>query len=268
MILNTRTWGIASHDAVICLHGITQHGGIFEPLARRLVDRNYFVIALDLRGHGESGREPPWSIDTHVNDVIETIDGLGIKTPAWLGHSFGGRVAATAAVRSPERVARLALLEPGLDIPADIALKYAEIDRLDWSFATVEGATNALLSNDRMAMVPRDAIVTYVEDDVRRGPDGRFRFRFCPSAAVVAWSEMTRVPPQIAPIPTLLVCAEQSFLDLVAQMRQHKEVLGKLLTAVTVPNGHNVMWESPAETIEAIERFLEDANPVSSSEVV
>jgi hypothetical protein len=33
--------------------------------------------------------------------------------------------------------------------------------------------------------------------------------------------------------------------------------LGDLLTTVTVPNGHNVLWESPAETIEAIEQFLD-----------
>ena len=35
-------------------------------------------------------------------------------------------------------------------------------------------------------------------DDVRKGPDGRFRFSFCPGAAVVAWSEMTLPAPPIA----------------------------------------------------------------------
>ena len=256
MRLHTRTWGAAKADAVVCLHGITQHGGVFEPLAQRLVGGGRHVAALDLRGHGESGREPPWSVATHVDDVLETLDALGIERAAWIGHSFGGRVAAELAARAPERVGRLALLDAGLHVPPERALRQAEIDRLDWSFTTVAGATNAMLASDSIVAAPEEVVAAYVEQDVQRGPDGRLRFRFCPSAVVVAWSEMALPPPPIAQLPTLMVAAMAPLFDGREQIRRYRAALGPLLTVATVPNGHNVLWESPVETTGALESFL------------
>ena len=142
-------------------------------------------------------------------------------------------------------------------MPPERALRSAEIERLDWSFATVDGAVNALLSNEAIVASPREVVAAFVKDDVRKGPDGRFRFSFCPSTVVVAWSEMTLPPPPIARVPTLLVAAEKPLFDGSRQRRRYEEELGDLLTRVDVPNGHNVLWESPEETIEAVEQFLE-----------
>lgn len=259
MIQETRRWGPASKDSVVCLHGVAHHGGVFERLGKRLAERGHSVVAVDLRGHGKSDRKPPWNTETHVDDLQETIDALEIETATLIGHSFGGRIAAAFAVQAPETVRRLGLLDAGLGIDPDRALRSAEIERLDWSFATVDGAVNAFLSSDSMVAAPRDVITAFVEDDVRKGPDGRFRFSFCPSTAVVAWSEGTLPPPPVASIPTLLLTAESSFIDGSAQRHRYEEALGDLLTAVTVSNGHNVLWESPDETIGAIEGFLEPA---------
>jgi len=99
-------------------------------------------------------------------------------------------------------------------------------------------------------------VAAFVQDDVQKGPDGRIRFSFCPSAVVVAWSEMVLPPPPVARIPTLLVRAEVALYDGSAQAQRYSEELGDLLTVTEVPNGHNVLWESPLETIGAIERFL------------
>lgn len=256
MALHVRNWGGASGEPVVCLHGLTQHGGIFERLGRELAARGRRVVALDLRGHGESERLPPWDMGTHVADVLETLDALGIERAAWIAHSFGGRVLAELAARAPERVERLALLEPGMGVPAAHALRQSELDRLDWSFATVEGATNAVLASDTMASAPEDVVSAYVAGDVQRGPDGRFRFSFCPSAAVVAWSDMVRPDPPIAALPTLLIVSMAPLFDPRDQIRRYRDALGPLLTVATVPNGHNVLWESPLETGAAIEAFL------------
>lgn len=256
MVLRTRRWGQEDARGVVCVHGIAQHGGIFEGLGERLAARGHSMTAVDLRGHGESGREPPWNTDTHLGDLLETVDSLGIESVVWVGHSFGGRLAAELAARFPERAERLVMLDPGLAVPPDRALQSAEIERLDWSFATVDGAVNALLSNDGIVASPREVVAAYVRDDVRKGADGRFRFRFSPSAVVVAWNEMTLPPPPIARIPTLLVHAEVPLADGSAHRRKYMEELGELLTVTEVPNGHNMLWESPQETIGAIEGFL------------
>lgn len=265
MVLETRRWGNPAAEAVVCLHGVTQHSGVFEELGRGLAAAGHPVLAVDLRGHGESGREPPWSTETHAADVLETLDAAGIETATWVGHSFGGRIAAALAAASTERTRRLVLLDPGLEVPPQRALRSAEIERLDWSFATVDGALNALLSSESVVAAPRQTVDAFVRDDLRKGPDGRFRFSFCPSAAVVAWSEVTLPAPALALVPTLLVRAEVPLYDADALVARYAEELGDLLTAVTVPNGHNVLWEAPGETIAAIERFLGPATAGQSA---
>jgi lipase len=259
MVLKVRRWGVPNAHSMVCIHGVTQHGGIFDGLGRQLAERGNSVVAVDLRGHGGSDRNPPWNVDTHVNDLIETLDANGIERVTWIGHSFGARLAATAAAGASERTARLALLDPGLEVSAAAALRSAEIERLDWSFATVDGALNALLSSDSVVAAPREVVKAFVLDDVRKGPDGRFRFSFCPSAVVVAWSEMTLPAPPIAQLPTLVVRAAVPLVDGGAQESRYREALGDLLTVTTVPNGHNVLWESPLETTKAIEQFLGSA---------
>jgi hypothetical protein len=53
-----------------------------------------------------------------------------------------------------------------------------------------------------------------------------------------------------------VVRAEVPLFDGSAQAARYRDALGDLLTEVTVPNGHNVLWESPAETLSAVGRFL------------
>jgi lipase len=256
MVLATRRWGSAAAECVVCVHGIAQHGGIFAELGERLAARGHSVLAVDLRGHGSSEHLPPWSTETHVADLFETLDAFEIERVTWVAHSFGGRLAAAAAAEDPERAQSLVLLDPAAEVPPAAALQSAEVERLDWSFATSEGAVNALLSSGRTVAAPREVVAAYVEEDLRRGPDGRLRFSFSPSAVVVAWSEMVLPAPPIAQLPTLVVRPEVPLFDPGIQVPRYREALGGLLSETTVPNGHNVLWESPAETISAIERFV------------
>jgi lipase len=257
VLLHTRQWGSTTGRPVVCVHGLTQHGGIFEGLGSELSEIGCRVVSVDLRGHGDSGREPPWNTEAHVDDLLETADSLEIQSAAWIGHSFGGRLITALAAGAPERADAVALLDPGLSVPAAYALKSAEIDRLDWSFASVEGAVNALLSADTVVAAPRDTVAEYVSGDLRRGTDGRLRFSFSPAAAVVAWSEVTLPPPAIAQLPTLLVRPVTSAIHSRTEDRRYRNALGSQLTMAAVPHGHNVLWESPAETRAAIVDFLE-----------
>ncbi|NJP31477.1 alpha/beta fold hydrolase [Micromonospora sp. HSS6-12] len=66
------------------------------------------VIALDLRGYGES-ELPPAPFANH-DDVAGLLDALGIERAALVGWSFGGAVAIDTALAHPDRVTALALL--------------------------------------------------------------------------------------------------------------------------------------------------------------
>jgi lipase len=257
MELKTHRWGPEAPESVVCIHGLTQHGRVFEPLGQRLSELGHSVVAVDLRGHGGSAVDPPWNVDTQAEDVLETLDALGIqRVTCLIGHSFGGRVAVTVAARAEDRIASVALLDPGLQIPAKRALRSAEVERRDWSFATVDGGVRAVLSNEATIAPSEAAVRAFVEDDMREGPDGRLRFSFCPSAVVVAWSEMVLPPPPIAARPTLFIQPATPLTDTGAQHERYRHALGEQLTVVEVPNGHNVLWESPAETLGAIADFI------------
>jgi len=245
--------------AVVCVHGIGQHGGIFEGLAQRLGRLGYSVTAVDLRGHGSSGRQPPWDLETHIADLEETVAAAGIECPTWVAHSFGGKVVAALASRKPELAQRLVLLDPGLEVPPDHALRRAEIDRLDWSFATVDGATAALVGAGVPASA-RDAIARFVKEDAKPGPDQRLRLSASPGATVVAWSEMCRPLPPLAQLETLVVRTEDESLNSAEIERRLEAELGPLLRIARVPHGHNVLWEAPEETAAAVGSFLGPAS--------
>jgi pimeloyl-ACP methyl ester carboxylesterase len=63
------------------------------------------VVALDLGGHGESGKDrKQWSVSGLAGDVEAVVKALGLKRVILVGHSMGGPVALAAAKRMPATV--------------------------------------------------------------------------------------------------------------------------------------------------------------------
>ena len=63
------------------------------------------VVAIDLGGHGESGRNrEPWTIESISRDVVAVLDSLDLTDVLLVGHSMGGPVSLMAAAKRPGRV--------------------------------------------------------------------------------------------------------------------------------------------------------------------
>ena len=252
MTLNAYEWGEPDAATVVCLHGVSSYGGRFDRLAGPLADR-YHVIGLDLLGHGHSPWQPPWDVDAHLDAILATVpDGPAI----WIGHSFGGRLAAELAARDPDRVERIVLLDPALRVLPQVALDLAELERSDVSYATVEEAVQVRYDNGRVLLAPRGLVIESDRGHMEPGPDGRLRYRYCKSAVIAAWSVMASEPPAPAKVPTLFVLGADSWLTVPDEIEQYRDGLGDLVEVVTVPGGHTVYWDALAETQEAIEAFL------------
>lgn len=247
MRLNAHEWGPPDGAPVVCLHGLTGHAGRFADLAGVLVDRR--VVAVDLRGHGRSTWAPPWGIAQHVADLLETAELLGVDAAPWIGHSFGGRLVAELALRRPELVARAVLLDPALHIEPTVAAGRAALARTDVSFASADEAIDTRLSDGTLVSTPRATLEREMRDHLVEGPDGRLRYRVCPEAAIVAWSEMASAPPPWPSCPTLVVLGDRSWIPVEVPVRDEIEVL-------RVPGGHSVLWDDFDLTATAIARFL------------
>lgn len=233
----------------MCLHGVTGHGGRFRTLGEGgLPGRR--VLAPDLRGHGESGAEPPWTTEAHVADALETASEAGVERADWVGFSFGGRVAAALAAAAPERVARLVLLDPALQLEPATCLEQAESELEDLSFGSIDEAIEDRLAAGTLFHTPRELLEQEMGENLVAGEDGRLRHRHSRVAAIGAWSEMAAMAPPVADVPTLIVRGERSWVPVDLGRYPDAQV-------TRVPGGHSVLWDAFDHTAAAVRGFLD-----------
>ncbi len=91
------TAGDPAHPPIMLIHGWAQQFTCWQALADRLADR-FHLVALDLRGHGASGKpdDPAAYTDTRLwgDDIAAVIAAEGLQRPTLVGWSYGSRVIA------------------------------------------------------------------------------------------------------------------------------------------------------------------------------
>jgi len=251
MLLHTYEWGDADAPALLCLHGVTGHGERFRRLAEQRWSKRFRVIAPDLRGHGRSEWEPPWTFETHVADIVETLDALGVEQADVAGHSFGGRLVLELAAAHPERLRRAVLLDPAIQILPHVALAVADLEHGEKVYASA-----AEYADDRGdgPMTPRELVLedAGLHCDVRS--DGMLVRRTCQSAAVSIYCELASAPPppDTLTVPTLLIYAPAYGLVWDEQV----EAYADRAQVMQVPGMHMVIWDAEEAVGEAVEGFL------------
>lgn len=251
-MLFVREWGSPAGAPVVCLHGVMGVGTRFRRLAQDvLTDRR--VLAIDLRGHGRSTHEPRWDINTHLADLRATLDAHDVGPADFIGFSFGGRLTLELAATDSDRVRRMVLLDPAVQLSPETAAQMAEQVRNDQTFANEAEAVAA-----RMAGLKR-ADAQMVADDMAGEfaptEDGRLAYRVSRSAVVAAYGEMATPARFPSPRPTLLVRAAEGVVsdENVAAL---KATLGRDLTVVEVEGSHSVLWDAYEQTVSAGAQYL------------
>jgi len=97
-IFFTDTGGDA--DPVILVHGITENSTFWAPVADRLTSTNR-IIALDLRGHGQSSNAESYDLAAMASDVVAVAEATGVDRPQIVGHSLGGAVVSAVGAAYP-----------------------------------------------------------------------------------------------------------------------------------------------------------------------
>lgn len=113
-----REYGKANRQTIICLPGLTRNSKDFHEIATHL-STQYWVLSPDLRGRGQSDHDPRWKNyhpGTYVKDVWKLLDELNTKEVIILGTSLGGLMAMIMAEQRPGHIRAVIMNDIGPQI--------------------------------------------------------------------------------------------------------------------------------------------------------
>lgn len=149
--------GVPLRGVVLLVHGLGEHAGRYDHVARRLNDWGFAVRGYDQHGHGESGgRRGGLPSDTRLlDDLADIVDSTRARmaptTPLiLLGHSLGGLVAARFVSLALRPVQALVLSSPAFDpgLNAVQKLLLAVLPKIAPNLRVGNGLDPSLLSHD------------------------------------------------------------------------------------------------------------------------
>lgn len=250
--------------AVVLLHGFGDTGDMWAPLARDLA-KDHTVVVPDLRGMGLSSI-PAGGYDkkTQAGDVRAVLASLGIEHSVVIGHDIGTMVAYAYAARYPQRTERLVVMDapvPGIPPWNDIVRS-----PLLWHFDFGGADMERLVAGRERIYLDRFwndfAGDPHKVDEATREHYAKLYAR--PGAMRAAFSQFRSIREDAVDneasnktrltMPVLAVGGEKSFgANEAIVMRNAADNV----TEVVVPGaGHWLMEEAPAQTIQAIRKFL------------
>ena len=108
----------AGEQTVICLPGLTRNSKDFQDMAPHLA-ADFRVICPDLRGRGQSARDPNWknyNVGVYAQDVRQLMEAAQLDQAIFLGTSLGGLVSMILAYQSPEKLKAVILNDLGPEV--------------------------------------------------------------------------------------------------------------------------------------------------------
>lgn len=106
---------VGSGPTVVLVHGLTGTRNDWAPIARRLLNEGFEVVAVEQRGHGDSTRGTDgYGPRRLAADLAQVLSGLDLRNVTLVGHSMGAMAAMTMVIEHPqvaaERVRKLAVV--------------------------------------------------------------------------------------------------------------------------------------------------------------
>jgi pimeloyl-ACP methyl ester carboxylesterase len=248
---------------VVCVHGYTSSAEAFNALARRLCDRAH-VLALDVRGHGDSQWSPDgaYRYGDQAGDLAGFVDRLELDKFVLIGTSMGGVIAMAYAAAYPERLRALVINDIGPEVETGLTRITGTVGSRPDSFASLEAAMEYRRSvSPILAARPLDDQHELALGVLRQEADGRWIWKMDPAYITqrIARGAPTRpvLWPVLAtlPCPTLVVWGSDSDVLSEAQARRMVETLpqGELVAVAGV--GHAPTLVEPA-ALAALDRLL------------
>jgi pimeloyl-ACP methyl ester carboxylesterase len=176
-------WGTPDLPPALLLHGGGQTRHAWKRTAVVLAHHGYCAIAVDQRGHGDSGWsvDGQYEIDHFANDVRQLAASLPAK-PVLIGASLGGMASLIAAGETDTSLATALVLvdiTPRIDPAGVERVRKFMAAHIDDGFATLEEASEAIAAY--LPHRPRPKNLDGLHRNLKRGKDGRYRWHYDPA---------------------------------------------------------------------------------------
>jgi pimeloyl-ACP methyl ester carboxylesterase len=250
---------------LLLVHGFTGAKEDFTEWLDPLAELGWHAVAPDQRGHGASSQpedEDHYSFDAFATDLLGLLDALAWERGAVLGHSMGGMVVQTAALRAPERFDALVLMDT-----SHRALRTDEgIVELAIAMARTEGLAAVMAAQEALgADAPLGTGAHQRVLDTRPGyKEFGDRKMLASSPAMYAAmlqaitdaTGLDRLPElERIEVPTLVLVGEEDAPFRKPAQRMADAIVGAEL--VVIPDaGHSPQFENPEHWWKALSTFL------------
>jgi pimeloyl-ACP methyl ester carboxylesterase len=241
----------AALPAIVFVHGAAFDHSVWQWQSRYLAHHGYTVLAVDLPGHGRSPGTARRTIGAMADWVASFIEAAGFERAAVVGHSMGSLVALETAIRSAQRVSKLALIGTCAPMPVGEAFLAAARDDSPAAFdmeASWGHARGTLLTQ---SPVPGISLLGSSRGLNGRAHDGVLHADLEACHAYQPAIESVRA----LRMPVLVLAGRR---DQMTPMKAGRALASEIpgATFVTLDAGHSMMSEAPRATLEALRGFL------------
>ncbi|HEV7299121.1 MAG TPA: alpha/beta fold hydrolase [Tepidisphaeraceae bacterium] len=244
---------VGSGAALVLLHGFPLDRRIWSHQVAKL-SGSMRVIAPDLRGFGENTDEGPFSLDELADDVKRLIDSLGLDKVVLAGLSMGGYVAAAFAVRYPQSLRGLILIDTKTE--ADTPEGKAGRDKM---IALANEKGSAAVAEQ---MLPKMLAPEALNANGPAVAQLRQMMEACPPATIAhALAAMRERPDRTADlvrlaVPTLIVVGQHDAIIPPATAAALASKIPGARAHEVAGAGHMAPFESPQDVNGAIRDFV------------
>ena len=244
---------------MVCLHGGAAHGHWFDYVAGGL-SPDHHVIALDQRGHGDSGwvNPPAYSYHDYAADLDKVATKLDLRDFTLIGHSMGGMVAIVYAATYPGRMKRLIVVDTSINLSEERLSAMREVgNRGGSSYETQEALIARYKLRPGNSLAPLEIQHYIGGHSARQFPDGAWRHKF--DRGVYAMRETRDGMPcwDKIKVPALLVRGDRSPRISPEIYAAVKARAPQVELAAVPDSDHHVTLDNPTGFVQAVRPFLD-----------
>jgi pimeloyl-ACP methyl ester carboxylesterase len=254
-------------DPVVLIHGIFASTFSFRHTIPELAQQHR-VVAFDLRGFGytDMPEDADYSLSAQAQLVHDAMARLGIERAAVVGHSMGGDVAMRLALRYPDSVSRLVLV----DSVTHHEMSHRRSPRLVRPLLPLIAGLSLNTRSVRRGILSAVHDPAHVTDDVVAGYElpMRVKGRLRAFARLLAHRERDLpVEPERITQPALVLWGEHDRWIPVEHGEELAQRLPNARFVVVRSAGHLPLEEQPADVNKMLVDFLRVETPAASESV-